>query len=182
MTEKNNLLYLFRLKFPSDGFTLLEMLVVVSMIGILSAIVAPSWQNAIYLRTLSVAQDQVYQAMRQAQNQAKKEKLTWHTSFRESGSVVQVAVHPATIEPAKANWNNLDPSIQLDEESTLQLSNGVRRVQFDRLGSVKLPLGRITLAHKSGGKAKRCVFVSTVIGAIRTAKENPTPDDGKYCY
>ncbi|MFM6152159.1 MAG: Tfp pilus assembly protein FimT/FimU [Sphaerospermopsis kisseleviana] len=160
----------------------MEMLVVVSMIGILSSIIAPSWLNFIYIRTLNASQDQVYQAMRQAQNQARKEKLTWHASFREENNIVQWAVHPATTQPANANWNNLDPSVQLDAESTLQLSGGVRRVQFDHFGSVKPPLGRITLAHKSGGTVKRCVFVSTILGAMRTARENSTPKDGKYCY
>jgi hypothetical protein len=58
----------------------------------------------------------------------------------------------------------------------------VRRVPFDNLGTVKPPLGRITLSSKSGGKAKRCVFISTILGAMRTAQENPRPDDGKYCY
>ncbi|MHC5727644.1 MAG: prepilin-type cleavage/methylation domain-containing protein, partial [Nostoc sp.] len=33
-----------------------------------------------------------------------------------------------------------------------------------------------------GGKAKRCIFVSTILGAMRTAKEHTTTDDDKYCY
>jgi hypothetical protein len=75
--------------------------------------------------------------------------------------------------------------VKLDEnESTLdKLSNGVRRVQFDYIGSVPLSqLGRITLSSKSGGQAKRCVFVSTLLGAMRTAKENSKPEGSKYCY
>jgi hypothetical protein len=68
-------------------------------------------------------------------------------------------------------------------ESTLQLSNGVRRVRFDDIGGVIPPLGKITLSSKSGGTAKRCVIVSTILGAMRTARENPTPDSGnRYCY
>ena len=169
----------------NSGFTLIEMITVLLMIGILSAMAAPSWLAFIKTHHLNIAQDQVYRAMREAQSQAKKEKLTYHASFREQNNVVQWAVHPATIDPSNVKWNDLDASVKLDEdESTLDpLSNGVRRVPFDHIGTVKPPFGRITLSSKSGGKAKRCVFISTLLGAMRTAKENPTPDSGnRYCY
>ena len=45
------------------------------------------------------------------------------------------------------------------------------------------PLGRITLSSRNGGKAKRCIYISTLLGAIRTAKEHDTRnEEGKYCY
>jgi prepilin-type N-terminal cleavage/methylation domain-containing protein len=187
MNSKANLLSLVKLtkrcNISSGGFTMLEMLVVVFMSGILSAIVAPSWSAFMNTRQLNIAQDQVYQAMRQAQSQARKEKLSWHASFREQNNILQLAIHPATINPSDANWHNLEASVQLDAESTLQLSNDVRRVPFDYMGNVKPPFGRITLSSKSGGKVKRCVFVSTILGAMRTAKEKANPDsNGKYCY
>ncbi|MBW4559889.1 MAG: type II secretion system GspH family protein [Mojavia pulchra JT2-VF2] len=167
----------------SSGFTLLETLTVILMIGILSAIAAPSWLTVVDTQRLKTAQSEVYSAMRQAQSQAKKEKLAWQTSFRNNNGIVQWAVHPASVNPANANWNNLDANVRLDEETTLQQSGGVRRIQFDYMGNVdKPPLGRITLSSKHGGRAKRCVFVSTILGAMRTSKERTTAQDGKYCY
>jgi prepilin-type N-terminal cleavage/methylation domain-containing protein len=167
----------------SSGFTLLEMLIVVFLVGILSAIVTPSWLGFVNTRRLNTAQSQVYQAMREAQSQAKKEKLTWQASFREQNSTVQWAVHPATVTPTNAVWNSLDSTVSLDNETTLDLVNNVRQIQFDYIGSVKLSqLGRVTLSSKSGGKAKRCVIASTILGAMRTAKDRPTADNNKYCY
>jgi prepilin-type N-terminal cleavage/methylation domain-containing protein len=170
----------------SSGFTLLETLTVVLVISILSAIAISNWVYFVNLRHLNVAQNDIYQAMRQGQSQAKKEKLTWQVSFREENSsgIVQWAVHPVTVNPGDAIWNSLAPNVRLDDETTLQLANGVRQIQFDYLGSVrKPPLGRITLSIKSGGKTKRCVIVSTILGAMRTAKENSKANNsGNYCY
>lgn len=168
----------------TSGFTLPEILVVFLILSILVAVLAPSWLTFISSQNLIQAQNEVHNAMETAKSQAKKEKLTWQASFREQNGVVQLAVHPASVAPADAKWKNLDSSIRLDTETTLQQSNGVRRIQFDYSGSVKQPpLGRITLSTKSGSKAKRCVYVSTILGAIRIARENDTANgSGDYCY
>ncbi|MBD2358172.1 type II secretion system protein [Tolypothrix sp. FACHB-123] len=167
----------------NSGFTVVELLAVILVVGILSAIAVPSWLSFVNTRRLNVAQDEVYRAMRQAQSEAKRQKLTWQASFRENNGIVQWAIHPENVNPANAKWQNLDATVRLDQETTLQQSNGVRRIQFDHMGIVaQPPLGKITLSNKSGGKAKRCVFVSTILGAMRTSKEQNTPQDGKYCY
>jgi prepilin-type N-terminal cleavage/methylation domain-containing protein len=168
----------------SSGFTFLEIVIVILLISILSAIAAPSWLGFVDVQRLNTSQNEVYNAMRQAQSEAKKSKLTWQTSFREHNGIVQWAVHPVSVNPLFANWNNLNANIRLDSETTLQQSNGIRRIQFDYRGNVVGLPRRITLSSKYGGKAKRCVYISTILGAMRMAKERPQANrqDGKYCY
>lgn len=169
---------------PSSGFTLLEVLVVIALIGILAASAAPSWLAFINTRRLNTASDQVHLGLLRAKRQAQRTKTTWQFSLREQEDTVQWAVHPETVNPNNANWNSLDSNVVLDEETTLFLrrSTNVRHIQFDYRGTVKPPLGRITLSSQNGGKAKRCVYISTILGAIRTAKERDRPKDGDYCY
>jgi prepilin-type N-terminal cleavage/methylation domain-containing protein len=171
-------------KHSSSGFTLLETLVVILLISILATVGIANWLAFVDTQRLNTAQNEVHIAMQQARSQASKEKLTWQASFREQNGIIQWAVHPATVNPSTANWNNLDSNVRLDSETTLQLSNDIRKVQFDYRGNAKSvsDLGRITLSSRSGGKVKRCVIISTILGTIRTAKEHTTIDDGKYCY
>ncbi len=131
---------------------------------------------------LNAAQAEVYQAMRDAQSTARRNHIHWQFSSREWNEVVQWSIHPTSSIPSNAFWKNLDPAIRLDAETTLQLSNGVRRVQFDENGNVNGQLGRLTLSIKTGGKSKRCVIVSTLIGVIRKSRDQPQLQDGKYCY
>ncbi|MEH2359620.1 pilus assembly FimT family protein [Nostoc sp.] len=165
----------------NSGFTLPEMLVVIVLIGILATLGIPNWLAFVNTQRLNTAGSEVHLAMRQAKSQATKEKLTWQASFREQDGILQWAVHATTVNPSNANWNNLDSNVRLDAETTLQISNGVRQIKFDYRGN-SAPRS-ITISSKSGGKAKRCVYISTILGAMRTAKEHATTNnEGDYCY
>jgi prepilin-type N-terminal cleavage/methylation domain-containing protein len=167
---------------PVAGFSLLEMLVVLILVGILAAIAAPRWLAFVNTQRLNIAQGEIYQAMQSAQSQAKLHRSPWQISVRQLDGTVQWATHAAQTPPSASDWKSLDAAIQLDSETTLPEAAGVRRLQFNHKGRVNGSMGRITLSSKSDSRIKRCVNVANLLGLIRTGKEHPKPDDGKFCY
>nr|WP_290223425.1 type II secretion system protein [Trichocoleus desertorum] len=169
---------------PSNkGFTVLELLVVIAMIGIMSAIATPTWLAFINKQSLIAAQDQTQRLLQDAKRNAIHSKLTWQVSFREHNNTAQWAIHPRSANVNTLSWHNFDSRVRIDEnETTFVESGGVWRIQFNYRGHVNGRLGRLTLVARQGGKTKRCVITSTLIGAVRTAKENPTQQDEKFCY
>ncbi|NJK33671.1 MAG: type II secretion system protein [Oscillatoriales cyanobacterium SM2_2_1] len=66
----------------NSGFTLLEALVVLIIVGVLTAIVAPNFIGFQINQRLSDAQITVVRSLSTAQSNAKKEKRSWQVRFR----------------------------------------------------------------------------------------------------
>ncbi|MFW5765093.1 MAG: pilus assembly FimT family protein [Coleofasciculus sp.] len=178
------------------GYSLLEMIIVVLMMGIVSAIAAPGWLHFTNIQRLNTGQYEVYQAMQEAKRNATRDKVTWQVSIREVNEQVQWAVHRADSGysiPNTVNWHSLDPHIQVykdkndkdKSETTLyqDSQNGFWRVQFNYKGNTNGQLGQITLIPKDNSQIQRCVYVSTLIGTLRMGEDNDKPNSrGKYCY
>jgi type II secretory pathway pseudopilin PulG len=193
---------------PAAGFTMIEILIILLIIGIFSAIVAPSWLMFINNQRLKVSLDRAYSAMELAQSNAKRDKISWQASFKEVGENVQIAVHQADTPPAQVpanQWKTLEPQIQIDPKETTVLQvnenneekeNGkIRRVMFNYRGcpvsrkdhdctqtSIRAK-GTLTLYHPNLTNSQRCIIISTLLGHKRTSKRQSTPNDNKrYCY
>jgi prepilin-type N-terminal cleavage/methylation domain-containing protein len=152
------------------GFTMLEVLCVAAIVGILMTIAAPGWLGFANSRSLNAAQDQAYQAIVQAQNEAKARHIQWQVSFQTSGTTVQWATSSTTTVPT--TWQSLPDGVKISAspDTTLSQSSGVYSLQFDSQGNVNGQLGKLTLMSLNGGSSKRCVIVSTLLGAFRKAQ------------
>ena len=190
------------------GFTMIETLIIILIIGIFSAIVAPSWLMFINNQRLKVSLDRAYWAMELAQSNAKRDKISWQASFKEVGENVQIAVHQANIPPAQVpanQWKNLESQIQIDtaettvlqvNENNEQKENGtIRRVMFNYRGcpvsrsdhdctqtSIRAK-GTLTLYHPNLRNSQRCIIISTLLGHKRTSKrQSKRNENERYCY
>lgn len=173
----------FRVSPYESGFTLLEALIVVAIVGILGAILAPGWLHLTEGTRLTTGRDEIYVGLRDTQVQAQAQKTAWQFSLRERNGRIEWTNHPRSVSPLDSDWEVLDSvSIQVDDETTFASSGGIYYVRFDEYGNVQYRLGRMTLSSKNAPDVKRCVIVSTLIGAMRKSKEQPTPRDGKLCY
>jgi prepilin-type N-terminal cleavage/methylation domain-containing protein len=167
------------------GFTLIELLVVIVIVGIVAGVLVPGWLRFLAEHRVTAAQGQMRQGIQLAQSKSQQESISWQMSVRNRNNVVETAVHRATTVPSMALWEPLNESVELDAETNFATSGGVYYVQFDQKGNVRYRLGRVTLASKRFPNIKRCVIVSTLIGATRTAKEHSTPDPddpSRFCY
>ncbi|KOP23108.1 hypothetical protein AMR41_27765 [Hapalosiphon sp. MRB220] len=181
------------------GFTLLEVLVVVFLIGILSAIVAPGWLGFVNRQQLNKASDAVVLALRQAQAEAKRNKLNYSVSFRTNNNIPEISVHSGS---TPTNWRPLQDigqsgkvilGMNLTSTNTAGTSvafnnSTTQTITFDYIGalpnanfgippsgSTEQPGLRIVVATPSGSStspsnAKACVIVQTLLGTMRQAK------------
>jgi len=106
------------------GHTILEVIIILVIVGILSAIAAPGWLGFANVQHLNKARDQVYWAMQEANGNARRDKITWQVSFRKNlEDVFQFAIHqadanqfiPASVLNTNGLWHNFDPNVVIDE-------------------------------------------------------------------
>lgn len=117
--------YLANLKNSNSGFTLLEVLVVIVMVGILSAIAAPSWLSFVARQKLNKANDSVLAALQEAQRKAKNTKFSYSVSFTTKDNEPKIFIHRNNIEPdPKADyWYSLGRDSGVNTEKFLLGTN-----------------------------------------------------------
>jgi prepilin-type N-terminal cleavage/methylation domain-containing protein len=178
------------------GFTLLELIVIVLILGILSSIAAPSWVAFINRQRVRTVNDRVLQSLRTAQSEAKRTKRDVTIEFNTKTSTPPVDPPTVTFTPPLATGGSrqtLNAGGEI-KPGTIALSTNAtaagdpdipqNSIIFDYQGNVKklppstnpaIPNARfvVTVAPANAtpnSSARQCAIVETIIGGMRTAE------------
>lgn len=182
------------LKSSTSGFTMLEVLVVIILMGILFAIAAPNWVAFLNNQRVNTARNQITQTLRDAQAQAKRTKVNRAVVVYNNNNELQMAIDPVVDETTYAadpkkigNWQTLGNGvvqsglIQLLVNGTPLAKDTSSFIVFDSYGNVSAKIGGqpgsfvLTVKPTASTNPRRCVAVQTLLGALSEASNPNCP-------
>lgn len=114
-----------RLRRSIAGFTLLELLVVIIIIGVLFAIAAPSWNAVMNRQRVNVVRDQTTQLIRQAQADARRTHTARIVVFDSNPTgAPRAAVVPQTLDTNTGQTSGFIANPTTDIQNWQTLGNG----------------------------------------------------------
>ncbi len=166
---------LSRLRQPSQGFTLIESLVGIVIVGVLSAIAAPNFLNWYNNRKIDEVLAEVEGAIKIVQSSAVKNNTTCRVTIEPQ----QVTANPSQCLPT---------GVRLIDGTNANLATeraGSNEIVFTAKGSATIVADQSVIVifdqDAPSSRQMRCIVVSSGVGLIRTgdyvAETPPMPSD-----
>jgi prepilin-type N-terminal cleavage/methylation domain-containing protein len=165
------------------GFTLLEVLIIVLIVGIFASIAAPSWLAFINRQRTRTVNDRVFQSLRLAQSEAKRTKREITVTFNYDPNATPVVDPPTvTFTPPLATGGSTQTlngggeikpgTIALIFNTPNSTNPQTSSLVFDYQGNPSTTPFVVTVApaNAPNSSARQCARVETLIGGMRTAE------------
>jgi prepilin-type N-terminal cleavage/methylation domain-containing protein len=177
------------------GFTLLEVLVIVLILGIFASIAAPSWLAFINRQRVRTVNDRVLQSLRLAQSEAKRTKRDIKVTFHyDPAPPPNPVADPPTVtfDPPLATGGSTQTlngggeikpgTIVLTFNKPNSTNPKTSSIVFDYQGNLTTGTTPfyVTVAA-SGAGTKQCVIVETLLGGMRTDEGTFNTATGQGC-
>jgi prepilin-type N-terminal cleavage/methylation domain-containing protein len=150
---------------PTAGFTLIEALVVVIMVGILAAIAAPGWLAFLNRQKMNAVRSDLQSVLRTAQQEARTKSQAREIRFDPASAPVVTVAVPGSTGFTTTLGDNTTDSLRLLTPSTT--------ITFDSKGRViNAPTPFVVQITTGDASAQRCLIVTTILGGLQTANGN----------
>lgn len=164
---------------PEDGFTLLEVLVVIVIVGVLAAIAAPSWLAFATRQRMTAVESDLIQVLRQAQETAITRRQTVTVQIVDEDPSVLPTVN--VVVGANTRSETLGPNELQPGMITLNVPDAPNnQISFDYQGAAsnqEANLPFVVNIVPNGGPQRQCAIVATILGNVKTANDSAQCDN-----
>ena len=164
-----------------DGFTLLEVIITVLIIGILFAISATTWTAFINQQRINQANQKIYSLLRETQSKAQKQNQSYTIDFRNEGNGLQYVIKIKDANDSDSKWQQLFDSQKDSIELAFYSPNStnlaeLKKQTFNYQGVPADPdldvNKRIIVKPQDGSSPRKCIIVQDLLGTLRNESDS----------